>query len=139
MIELISSLFKEGDFIRLFFNNSSRSVEGTIIKILPSSIAIKSIDGKISGVKGDDIDSFDSDSSANIDNIVSEENNELTPVPVEPSIVNEETIVSDASNEEGGKAKQSDQEVQPLNTDKETEIKEQSNAARFSNCCKKRA
>ena len=90
MIELISSLFKEGDFIRLFFNNSSRSVEGTIIKILPSSIAIKTSDGKICGVKGDDIDSFDSDSSASSDNIVSEENKESTPAPVEPSVIKEE-------------------------------------------------
>lgn len=127
MIELISSLFKEGDFIRLFFNNSSRSVEGTIIKILPSSIAIKTAEGKISGVKGDDIDSFDSDSSASSDKIVSEENNELTPIPVEPSIVKEEqTIVKDASNEESVKAEQSDKEVQPLNIGKETETKEQS-------------
>lgn len=62
MIELISNLFKEGDFIRLYFNSSSRTVEGTILKILPSSIAIKTIDGKICGVKGDDIDSFDSSS-----------------------------------------------------------------------------
>lgn len=130
MIELISSLFKEGDFIRLFFNNSSRSVEGTIIKILPSSIAIKSIDGKISGVKGDDIDSFDSDSSAKIDNIVSEENNELIPLPVDSSIVKEEkTVLKDASNEEGVEAEQSDQKVQPLFSDKDIEIKEQASKA----------
>lgn len=101
MIELISSLFKEGDFIRLFFNNSSRSVEGTIIKILPSSIAIKSIDGKISGVKGDDIDSFDSDSSANNDNNVCEKNNGLTPAPIEISAVKEEqAIANEASDKE---------------------------------------
>ena len=63
MIELIGSLFKEGDFIRLFFCNSSRTIEGNILKILPSSIAIKSVDGKICGVKGDEIDSFDSGST----------------------------------------------------------------------------
>lgn len=94
MIELISSLFKEGDFIRLFFNNSSRSVEGAIIKILPSSIAIKTAEGKICGVKGDDIDSFDSDSSANSDNIVGEENNVSTSAPVEPSVVKEELAIA---------------------------------------------
>lgn len=94
MIELISSLFKEGDFIRLFFNNSSRSVEGAIIKILPSSIAIKTAEGKICGVKGDDIDSFDADSSANSDNIVGEENNVSTSAPVEPSVVKEELAIA---------------------------------------------
>ncbi len=94
MIELISSLFKEGDFIRLFFNNSSRSVEGAIIKILPSSIAIKTAEGKICGVKGDDIDSFDSDSSANSDNIVGEENNVSTSAPVEPSVIKEELAIA---------------------------------------------
>lgn len=94
MIELISSLFKEGDFIRLFFNNSNRSVEGTIIKILPSSIAIKTSDGKICGFKGDVIDSFNSDSSANSDNIVGEENNVSTSAPVEPSVVKEELAIA---------------------------------------------
>ena len=80
MIELISSLFKEGDFIRLFFNNSSRSVEGTIIKILPSSIAIKTAEGKICGVKGDDIDSFDSDSTTITTVSVTEEQTNIEPI-----------------------------------------------------------
>lgn len=82
MIELISSLFKDGDFIRLFFNNSSRSVEGTIIKILPSSIAIKSIDGKICGVKGDDIDSFDSGSTTTS---APEEQTNIEPIAQTPT------------------------------------------------------
>ena len=79
MIELISSLFKEGDFIRLFFNNSSRTVEGTILKILPSSIAIKSVDGIICGVKGDDIDSFDSSSTPT--SVTEISHNETTVIP----------------------------------------------------------
>lgn len=59
MIDLIASIFFEGDYIKVFFNRSSKSVEGRIIKILPSSIAIKTAEGKICGVKGDDIDSFE--------------------------------------------------------------------------------
>lgn len=59
MIDLIASIFSEGDYIKVFFNRSSKSVEGRIIKILPSSIAIKTAEGKICGVKGDDIDSFE--------------------------------------------------------------------------------
>lgn len=59
MIDLISSIFSEGDYIKIFFNNSNKCVEGCIFKILPSSIAIKNIEGKICGVKGDDIDSFE--------------------------------------------------------------------------------
>jgi hypothetical protein len=59
MIELISSIFNEGDYIKIFFCNSSKSVEGRILKILPSSIAIKTTKGMICGIKGDDIDSFE--------------------------------------------------------------------------------
>lgn len=59
MIELISSIFKEGDFIKIFYNNSNRTVEGHIYKLLPTSIAIKTLDGKVCGIKGDDIDSFE--------------------------------------------------------------------------------
>lgn len=59
MIELISSIFSEGDYIKIFFNNSNKSVEGRIFKILPSSIAIKTSEGKICGIKGDDINSFE--------------------------------------------------------------------------------
>lgn len=59
MIELISSIFNEGDYIKIFFNNSNKSVEGCIFKVLPNSIAIKTLEGKICGIKGDDIDSFE--------------------------------------------------------------------------------
>lgn len=59
MIELIASIFSEGDFIKIFFNNSNKSVEGYIFKLLPTSIAIKTLEGKLCGIKGDDIDSFE--------------------------------------------------------------------------------
>lgn len=59
MIELISSIFSEGDYIKIIFNNSNKSVEGHIFKLLANSIAIKTLDGKICGVKGDDINSFE--------------------------------------------------------------------------------
>ena len=65
MIELIQSIFSEGDFIKIFFNNSSKSVEGYILKILPSSIAIKTKEGKIHGIKAQDIDSFEEGVIAN--------------------------------------------------------------------------
>lgn len=59
MIELISSIFSEGDYIKIFFNSSNRCVEGYILKLLTNSIAIKTVEGKIYGVNGDDIDSFE--------------------------------------------------------------------------------
>jgi hypothetical protein len=59
MIELIQNIFAEGDYIKIFFNNSNKSIEGYIFKLLPSSIAIKTQDGKICGVKGEDIDFFE--------------------------------------------------------------------------------
>ena len=52
MIELITSIFSEGDFIKIFFNNSNKSVEGYIFKLLPTSIAIKTLEGKLCGIKG---------------------------------------------------------------------------------------
>lgn len=64
MIELIASIFTEGDYIKIFFNHSSKSVEGHIFKILPSSIAVKTREGKICGIKGDDINSFEEVSMA---------------------------------------------------------------------------
>lgn len=93
MIELISSLFKEGDFIRLFFNNSSRIVEGTIIKILPSSIAIKSVDGKICGVKGDDIDSFDSSTTASDANVEQTHNETIAQTFVNSSSLQDNVTI----------------------------------------------
>jgi hypothetical protein len=59
MIELIASIFSEGDLIKIFFNNSNKSVEGYIFKLLSTSIAIKTLEGKLCGIKGDDIDSFE--------------------------------------------------------------------------------
>lgn len=59
MIELILSLFKEGDYIKIFFNSSLKFVEGRILKILANSIAVQTGDGKIVGIKGDEIDSFE--------------------------------------------------------------------------------
>ena len=59
MIDLISSLFQENDYIKLVCNNPSREVEGIIVKILPSAIAIKTNDGKTCGIKGEDIDYFE--------------------------------------------------------------------------------
>lgn len=59
MIELIQSIFSEGDFIKILLNDSNKSVEGVILKLLPTSIAIKTKEGKICGVKGDNICSFE--------------------------------------------------------------------------------
>lgn len=65
MIELIASIFSEGDFIKIFFNNSNKSVEGYIFKLLPTSIAIKTLEGKLCGIKGEDIDSFEEGTLSN--------------------------------------------------------------------------
>jgi len=59
MIDLISNFFSEGDFIKLIHSNSSRIVEGYILKIMPKSIALKTLNGSICGIKGDDINSFE--------------------------------------------------------------------------------
>lgn len=120
MIDLISSLFKEGDFIRLFFNNSSRSVEGTIIKILPSSIAIKSIDGKICGVKGDDIDSFDSSSTAT--SVTASSPNVTTVVP---SSTTDETPHNDnpSQKDTSQKSEEVKDELQPVTQAPKQELK----------------
>ena len=65
MIELIASIFSEGDLIKIFFNNSNKSVEGYIFKLLSTSIAIKTLEGKLCGIKGDDIDSFEEGTISN--------------------------------------------------------------------------
>lgn len=69
MIDLISSLFQENDYIKLVCNNPSREVEGIIVKILPSAIAIKTNDGRICGIKGEDIDYFEQGDSQLTPNI----------------------------------------------------------------------
>lgn len=65
MIDLISSLFKEGEAIKIEYGNSNKIVSGTILKMLPSSIALKLDTGGIAGIKGDEIISFDSSDCAN--------------------------------------------------------------------------
>ena len=59
MIELISSLFKQGDSIKLEYGHNAQVVSGTILKIAGNSIAIKKFEGGIAGIKGDEIISFD--------------------------------------------------------------------------------
>ena len=59
MIDLISSLFNIGDQISIEYGNPINVVNGTIIKILPSSIALKH-DKEIIGIKGCEIISFNS-------------------------------------------------------------------------------
>lgn len=88
MIDLISSLFHENDYIKLVCNNPSREVEGTIVKLFPSAIAIKTTDGKTCGIKGDDIDYFEqggspetSGSKSSSTNAVSSDNSPILSVP----------------------------------------------------------
>ena len=59
MIELISSLFSEGDPIKLEYGQKAQIVSGTIFKIATDSIAIKKFEGGIAGIKGTEIISFD--------------------------------------------------------------------------------
>ena len=59
MIDLISSLFKEGDSIKIEYGANAQVIKGTILKIAPTSIAIKKDTGGIAGIKGDEIISFD--------------------------------------------------------------------------------
>ena len=59
MIELIYSLFKQGDSIKLEYGHNAQVVSGTILKIAGNSIAIKKFEGGIAGIKGDEIISFD--------------------------------------------------------------------------------
>ena len=59
MIELISSLFSEGDPIKLEYGQKAQIVSGTIFKITTDSIAIKKFEGGIAGIKGTEIISFD--------------------------------------------------------------------------------
>ena len=60
MIDLISSLFKEGDAIQIEYGNFNKRVKGTILKIMPSSIALKLDTGGITGISANEITSFDS-------------------------------------------------------------------------------
>ena len=73
MIELIKSLCKEDNNIKIFFKDSSKSVEGTILKITASSIAVKTIDNRIVGIKGEDIDFFEKGESID-DNLLTNNN-----------------------------------------------------------------
>ena len=91
MIELIQSIFSIGDYIKIYFNNSNKTVEGYIFKLLPTSIAIKTLDGKICGIKGDDIDSFEEGTLANATNIDNLQNDTLTN---DFSIKNKEVVVN---------------------------------------------
>ena len=59
MIKLISSLFSEGDPIKLEYGQKAQIVSGTIFKITTDSIAIKKFEGGIAGIKGTEIISFD--------------------------------------------------------------------------------
>lgn len=94
MIDLISSIFSEGDYIKIFFNNSNKFVEGYIFKILPSSIAIKNLAGKICGIKGDDIDSFE-EGSIEVGSTQDAKNPILhTPSEVNPVEINQKTDVN---------------------------------------------
>lgn len=96
MIELIQSIYKEGDSIKIFFNNSNKSVEGLIFKLLPTSIAVKTADGKICGIKGDDIDSFESiETNSSISN---------TNYTTELSNETQDTDMSTSLEKEAGKA-----------------------------------
>ena len=70
------------DFWVTLFNNSSKSVEGHIFKILPGSIAIKTVEGKIWGIKGSDIDSFEEGAVVNNKTIspTNTSNSSCTPI-----------------------------------------------------------
>lgn len=69
MLELISSLFSIGDTISIEYGNPSKVVTGSILKILPTSIAMKLVGGGIVGVKGDEIITFStSEPISSIDN-----------------------------------------------------------------------
>lgn len=68
MIDLISSLFKEGDSIKIEYGANAQFVEGTILKIAPTSIAIKKNTGGIAGIKGAEIISFDTTDNIEVSN-----------------------------------------------------------------------
>ena len=108
MIELIQSIFAEGDYIKIFFSNSNKSVEGYIFKLLPTSIAIKTQDGKICGVKGEDIDSFEEGvlGKSNVETETIETSKEVNPIvenvvqPVEENTSNNVKIVESESSKQ---------------------------------------
>ena len=83
MIELINSIFSEGDSILLNLT-TGESLEGVILKITPSSIAIKTNGGKIKGIREEQIENFEnvisdiSGKSEDIINTIENTNNEKT-------------------------------------------------------------
>lgn len=117
MIELIASIFSEGDFIKIFFNNSSKSVEGYIFKLLPTSIAIKTLEGKLCGIKGDDIDSFEEGTISNNQDIAS---TIIVSTPQSPATISErEEKFEDSIDIAGAKLSESGN-TQPFIEEKET-------------------
>lgn len=95
---MISSILSEGDFIKIFFNNSNKSVEGYIFKLLPTSIAIKTLEGKLCGIKGDDIDYFVEGTLSNTTNVDTFKSETLTDSHNILSEKDEEIIVMDNSS-----------------------------------------
>ena len=59
MIELISEIFKEGDYIKINYNKSEDYVTGQVYKITSNSLAIITTEGKKFCIKGDVINSFE--------------------------------------------------------------------------------
>lgn len=96
MIDLISSLFKEGDSIKIEYGANAQVVSGTILKIAPSSIAIKKSTGGLAGIKGDEIISFDTTENLEIPVIpVVSANRDEAPVPTQEEKTSQINIQSD--------------------------------------------
>lgn len=104
MIDLISSLFKEGDEIQIEFGNTNKIVKGTILKILPSSIALKLSLGGIVGIKGDEITSFGSPVINN----------------QEPQSENNNVMIEEDNEEEGGQSGKKNESDGVLKTERES-------------------
>lgn len=59
MIELISEIFKEGDYVKINYNKSEDYVTGQVYKITSNSLAIITTEGKKICIKGEVINSFE--------------------------------------------------------------------------------
>lgn len=131
MIELITSIFSEGDFIKIFFNNSNKSVEGYIFKLLPTSIAIKTLEGKLCGIKGDDIDSFEEGTLSEATSVCAPPNETQTSL-INDSSKKEEVIAKDSFMEDEADSNDSNQEMSPKGSTEQSDAVELSSSNQTS-------
>lgn len=114
MIELIKDIFGEGDSIILNLN-TGESVEGVILKITPSSIAIKTKEGKIKGLREEQIENFENvvivESTPKQDKKKEIVTGEISEIHKEDKLDNSQRNIQDSSIEENNNRHADNKEV----------------------------